>query len=91
MIGLNVGRSQRESRGATGAATVLARAIPPFEIRRRMGGVVNLDVTLIIDHNGSKLGRASIVQVRLSQGDGHSQFAGTAMALRAGRPRKGIT
>jgi|HubBroStandDraft_1064217.scaffolds.fasta_scaffold233687_2 hypothetical protein len=56
-----------------------------------MGGVVNLDVTLIIDHNGSKLGRASIVQVRLSQGDGHSQFAGTAMALRAGRPRKGIT
>jgi hypothetical protein len=31
------------------------------------------------------------VQVRLSRRDGHSQFARTAMALRAGRPRRGIT
>jgi hypothetical protein len=42
---------------------------------------------LIIDHNGSELGRASIVQVRLSRGDGHSQFARTAAALRAGLAR----
>jgi hypothetical protein len=31
------------------------------------------------------------IQVSLSRGDGHSQFARTAMALGAGRPRKGIT
>src|SRR5580692_2407593 len=50
----------------------------------------NLGVTLIIDHKRSKLRRARRSRWACRE-ERASQFARTAVALRAGRPRKGIT